>query len=157
LYEEGGENGLQSFVTHARALREDPTRDDTQKQLERLARQLDRWQDFVNLYAEVVGQASHDMELQVHLYTRIAQAYESNLGDDNQAAAAYHKVLGVDATNLPAANALEALYLRTDRHQNLVEVVLAKVDMVSEVAEKKELYFKAARLYVEVLENPDKA
>lgn len=157
LYEEGGENGVQAFLTHARALREDPTRDDTQKQLERLARQLERWQDLVALYAEVVGVAGHDMELQVHLWTRIAQIYESNLGDNDQAAAAYHKVLGVDSTNLPAANALEHLYLRTDSHQKLVEVVLTKVDIVTELSEKKELYFKAARLYVEVLENPDKA
>ncbi len=157
LYEEGGENGGQAFLTHARALREDPTRDDSQKQLERLARQLDRWQDLVNLYAEVVEQAQHDMELQVHLFTRIAQIQESNLANNDLAAAAYHRVLAVDAANLPAANALEALYLRTETHQKLVEVVLAKVEMVSDVNEKKELYFKAARLYVEVLENPDKA
>jgi tetratricopeptide (TPR) repeat protein len=91
LYEEGGENGGQAFLTHARALREDPTRDDSQKQLERLARQLDRWQDLVNLYAEVVEQAQHDMELQVHLFTRIAQIQESNLANNDLAALAYHR------------------------------------------------------------------
>ena len=158
LYEEGGENGLQAFLTHARALREDPTRDDTQKQLERLrpaARSLAG-------PGEPVRRSGRPGEPRTwscrsHLWTRIAQIYETNLADNGQAAAAYHKVLGVDGGNLPAANALEHLYLRTDQHQKLVDVVLAKVDMVSDVAEKKELYFKAARLYVEVLENPDKA
>jgi len=157
LYEEGGDDGLQAFKTYARALREDPTRDDTQKQLERLAKFLDRWQDLVSLYSEVVEQASHDVELQVHLFTRIAQIYEQNLGDNDHAAEAYHRVIKVDSGNLPAANALEALYNRTEDYQKLVEVVLAKVEMVSEVAEKKALYFRAARLYVEVLNNPDKA
>ena len=157
LYEQGGEDGGQAFLTFARALREDPTREDTQKQLERLALLLERWQDLVNLYTEVVEQAQHDMELQVHLWTRIAQIYEQNLENNDAAATAYHRVLKVDSANLPAANALEALYLRTENYQKLVEVVLAKVEMVSEVQDKKELYYKAARLYVDVLNNPDKA
>ncbi|MCS6914793.1 MAG: tetratricopeptide repeat protein [Myxococcales bacterium] len=157
LYEEGGEDGDRAFATYARALREDPTREDTQRQLERLARFLDRWQDLVTLYTEVVEQASHDIELQVAMWTRIAQIYETQLGQNDQAAAAYQRVLAVDPQNLPAANSLEAIYLRTDSYQKLVEVVLAKVEMVTEVQDKKDLYFKAARLYVEVLESPDKA
>ena len=157
LYEEGGENGVEAFNTFARALREDPTRDDTQKQLERLARQLERWQDLVNLYGEVVEQAGHDVELQVHLWTRIAQIYEQNLGNTDKSAEAYHRVIKVDERNLPAANSLESLYRRTENYQKLVEVVQLKVGMVEEVADKKALYFQAARLYVEVLQSPDKS
>ena len=96
LYEEGREDGLNAFLTYARALREDPAREETQQHLERLAVALTRWQDLVNLYAEVVEKATDNFELQVHLWTRIAQIYEGNLGDNDQAALAYHKVLTVD-------------------------------------------------------------
>ena len=157
LYEEGREDGLNAFLTYARALREDPAREETQQHLERLAVALTRWQDLVNLYAEVVEKATDNFELQVHLWTRIAQIYEGNLGDNDQAALAYHKVLTVDTANLPGANALEALYARTENHPKLVEVILTKVEIVSELPAKKELWFKAARLYVEVLNDPDKA
>lgn len=157
LYEEGGDQGDDAFATYARALREDPAREDTQKQLERLARYLERWQDLVNLYSEVIEPASHDVELQVAMWTRIAQIYETQLRLNDQAAAAYHRVLAIDPQNLPAADALEKIYLRTESYQKLVDVVLAKVEMVSEVQVKKNLIFQAARLYVEVLESPERA
>lgn len=157
LYEEGREDGLNAFLTYARALREEPAGDETQQHLERLAVALSRWQDLVVLYAEVVEKSTDNFELQVHLWTRIAQIYEGNLGDDTQGALAYHRVLQVDTANLPAANALEALYARTENFPKLVEVILTKVEIVSELAQKKELWFKAARLYVEVLNDPDKA
>ena len=89
--------------------------------------------------------------------TRIAQIEETQLGDNDAAAAAYHRVLKVAPHQLDAANALEAIYLRTDAYTKLVDVVLAKVDIVTDVAEKKELLFKAAQIYEEVLENADRA
>ena len=138
LYEEGGEDGEQAFATYARALREDPAREDTQKRLERLARSLDRWQELVDLYAEVVEQASHDVELQVALWTRIAQIYETQLGRQRRRRRRPTSACSASIrSNLAAANALEAIYLRTDSYQKLVEVVLAKVDMVSEVAREE--------------------
>src|SRR5438552_620612 len=88
---------------------------------------------------------------------RVAQIEETQLGDNDAAAVAYHAVLQVAPRNLDAANALEAIYLRTDAYTKLVEVVLAKVDMVGGVGEKKELCFKAAQIYEEVLENSDRA
>ncbi len=73
------------------------------------------------------------------LLTRVAQIEETQLGDNDAAAAAYHRVLKVAPQQLDAANALEAIYLRTDAYTKLVDVVLAKVDIVPDTAEKKEL------------------
>src|SRR5262249_11383752 len=98
-----------------------------------------------------------DVELQTQLLTRIAQVQETQLGDNDAAADAYHRVLKVAPHQLEAANALEAIYLRTDAYTKLVEVVLTKVEIVQDVTEKKELLFKAAQIYEEVLENSDRA
>ncbi len=159
LYELANEDN-EAFRTYDRALREEPGLKETQTRLERLARTLDRWKDLVALYDSVVdqiGRASGDVELQTQLLTRIAQIEETQLGDNDASAAAYHRVLKVAPQQLEAANALEAIYLRTDAYTKLVDVVLAKVDMVSELADKKELLFKAAQIYEEVLENADRA
>ena len=159
LYEMASEDA-EAFRTYDRALREEPGLKETQTRLERLARTLDRWKDLVHLYDSVVEQvakSSGDVELQTQLLTRVAQIEETQLGDNDAAAAAYHRVLKVAPQQLDAANALEAIYLRTDAYTKLVDVVLAKVDIVPDTAEKKELLFKAAQIYEEVLENADRA
>lgn len=159
LYELANEDA-EAFRTYDRALREEPGLKETQTRLERLARTLDRWKDLVGLYDSVVTQvagSTGDVELQTQLLTRIAQIEETQLGDNDAAAAAYHRVLKVAPHQLDAANALEAIYLRTDAYTKLVEVVLAKVEIVGGLDEKKELLFKAAQIYEEVLENPDRA
>jgi golgin subfamily B member 1 len=159
LYEMASEDA-EAFRTYDRALREEPGLKETQTRLERLARTLDRWKDLVSLYdsvVEQVGRSSGDVELQTQLLQRIAQVEETQLGDNDAAAAAYHRVLKVSSHNLDAANALEAIYLRTDAYTKLVDVVLQKVDIVPATDEKKELLFKAAQIYEEVLENADRA
>ncbi len=162
LYEVAGDDGDKAFATYDRALREEPGLKETQTRLERLARTLDRWKDLVTLYQSVTEQVarlspSGDAELQVQLLMRVAQIEETQLGDNDAAAAAYQRVLAVSPRNLDAANALEAIYLRTDAYTKLVDVTLQKVEMVGTVAEKKELCFKAAQIYEEVLENADRA
>ena len=128
LYEMASEDA-EAFRTYDRALREEPGLKETQTRLERLARTLDRWKDLVHLYDSVVEQvarSSGDVELQTQLLTRVAQIEETQLGDNDAAAAAYHRVLKVAPHQLDAANALEAIYLRTDAYTKLVDVVLAQ-------------------------------
>src|SRR5262249_50830648 len=129
-YEVAGDDGDKAFLTYDRALKEEPGLKETQQRLERLARSLDRWKDLVHLYMaaiEQVARGSGDPELQVQLGMKVAQIEETQLGDNDAAAAAYQRVLKTAPHQLDAANALEAIYLRTDAYTKLVEVVLAKV------------------------------
>ena len=75
---------------------------------------------------EQVAKSSGDVELQTQLLTRIAQIQETQLGDNDAAAATYQRVLKVAPHNLDAANAIEAIYERTDAYTKLVDVVLAQ-------------------------------
>jgi tetratricopeptide (TPR) repeat protein len=59
--------------------------------------------------------------------------------------------------DLDAANALEQLYLRRADYQNLVKLLLRKAEIVDDVAEKKTLYFRAAQLHEEVIEDLESA
>src|SRR5215831_12053594 len=156
LYEMEGDDADLAFQTYGRALREDPGLPESQNRFERLARILDKWEEAVRLYEELVAGVT-DEEQQVALWMKVARLDEEQLREDERAARAYTRVLEIAPRNLDAANALEQIYLRNDAYTNLVEVVLRKADIVEGVAEKKELLFKAAQIYEDVLENSDSA
>ena len=159
IYDVAGDSE-QAFNTYDRALKEDPSLEESRSRLERLARELGRWKELVALYQsaqEQVGKSTGDVELQVLLLTRTAQIEEQQLEDTDAAAAAYHKVLEVSPRELPAVDALLALYTRTDASTKLVDVVLAKADIVEAPVDKKEQLFRAAQIYEEVLENADRS
>jgi tetratricopeptide (TPR) repeat protein len=140
----------------ARALREDPLQADVQSQIERLARALGKMDALVGEYQGLVSSVD-DSELRSALYHKIARLCETELHRDQDAAAAYAAALDASPRDLSAANALESIFLRSGDYARLVGLLLRKADIVSSPGEKKEIYYKAAQIYEEVLENLDKA
>ena len=155
-YEIGLDDPGHAYEALAGALAEDPQNPEVQASVERLARALRRLDDLAARYGRLV-QSVADPERKNALYHKIARLAEADLGDDAQAAAAYVAALDVWPRDLEAANALEQLYLRRADYQNLVKLLLRKADIVEEVAEKKSLYFRAAQLHEEVIEDLESA
>jgi tetratricopeptide (TPR) repeat protein len=157
---EGFELGLddpqRAYEALGRALAEDPQNPEVQAAIERLARALDKLDDLAARYGQLVSGIA-DPERKNALYHKIARFAEVDLGDDRQAAAAYSAALDVWPRDLEAANALEQLYLRGGDYPNLVLLLRRKAEIVEGVAEKKALFYRAAQLYEEVLENLDSA
>jgi golgin subfamily B member 1 len=156
LYEIGGDDGDKAFETYARALREDPAGQETQQRLERLARVLEKWPQLVALWNEVVGHVQDD-ELKISLLTRIAQIYELELGSDEDAVKTYHRVLEVDARHLASASAIELVHTRNEDYPRLVQALRRKADIVLNLDEKKALFYKAAQIEEDVLEDREAA
>ncbi|MCC6747689.1 MAG: tetratricopeptide repeat protein [Deltaproteobacteria bacterium] len=156
LYEIAGEDAGGAFQVYGRALREDPSHEETQGRLERLARQLEGWEQLVGLYNALVADVTDEM-LAVSLHMKVAEIYEEHLGDLAQAAEAYKRILAVDPQNLAAVEALEQIYLRAEAHEQLVEVLLRKAEIVMAADERKALFFRAAQIYEDVLEDLDAA
>src|SRR6185312_1265716 len=123
---------------------------------ERLARALGQLGDLVERYGRLVSSVS-DPERKNALYHKIARLAEVDLGDDARAAAAYSAALDVWPRDLDAANALEQLYLRGGDYANLVLLLQRKAEIVDGLSDKKALYYRAAQLYEEVLEDLDRA
>ena len=151
-YEVGLDDPGRAYEALARALGEDPQHAEVQTAVERLARALDKLDDLVARYGRLVTGLS-DPERKNALYHKIARLCEVDLGDDRQAAAAYGAALEVWPRDLEAANALEQLYLRGGDYANLVQLLQRKAEIVDGAGEKKALYYRAAQLYEEVLEN----
>lgn len=155
-YEIGLDDPARAYEALARALAEDPQNPDVQASVERLARALRKLDDLTARYGRLVASVA-DPERKNALYHKIARLAELELGDDAQAAAAYVAALDVWPRDLDAANALEQLYLRRADYPNLVKLLLRKAEIVDDIADKKTLFFRAAQLYEEVIEDLEAA
>jgi len=81
---------------------------------------------------------------------------ESELGNSEIATEAYKQALAVGLRDLEAADALEAIYIRTADYAQLVLLLQRKMDMVDALADKKELGSRAAKIWEEVLDDSTK-
>jgi golgin subfamily B member 1 len=155
-YEDGCDDPVQAYEALAAALAENPVDPETQQRIERLARVLERFEDLVDRYEQIVARVS-DEETNRVLFHKIAELAETALASDERAASAYLRAMDVAPGDLEAANALERIYVRSSDYERLVWLLERKMAMVDAIEEKKELGFKAAKVYEEVLDNPDKA
>ncbi len=155
-YEDGCDDPDKAYEALGRALVENPLEAETQRRIERLARVLGRLEDLVARYTSLVEAVGED-ELRRSLYHKIAALAEQELGRDDQAAKAYLAALQVAPRDLDAANALERIWTRGGDYAQLVQLYQRKMGMLDDVAERKELGFKAAQVYEEVLEAPENA
>jgi tetratricopeptide (TPR) repeat protein len=151
-WEDGCDDPAKAYEALTRSLAENPVDGDTQQRIERLARVLGKHDDLLARY-EQIAETVMDEEVRRALYHKIAALAEAGPGGDDRAAAAYLKALDLAGGDLDAANALERIYVRSSNHARLVELYERKMGMVEDLAEKKQLGFKAAKIHEEVLDS----
>ncbi|MBW2731252.1 MAG: tetratricopeptide repeat protein, partial [Deltaproteobacteria bacterium] len=152
LYELAGEDLPSAFDVYGRALSEDASHEVTQSQLERLARNLGRWEALVELYNTLVADVMDEM-LAVSLHMKVAAIWELELQNLAEAAEAYKRILGLDPQSVAAVDALEQIYLRGESYADLVAILLKKAEIVLDADERKQLFFRAAQINEEMLED----
>jgi tetratricopeptide (TPR) repeat protein len=156
LYEDAAGDLGSAFATLARALREDPSHEGTQQQLDRLARATGRFTELARAFEDLAGQIDEPM-LASSLYMKSARVHESDLGNIDTAIALYRKVLEIDPLSLPAAESLERLFRNTERYQELSIILQRKSEVLEEPADKKDALFQAAAIEEDVLGRPESA
>jgi len=154
--EDGLDDPARAYQALGRALAEDPLDPETTRRLERLAKALGRCDDLVVRYQAAAEKLQSD-ELKGAVYHAVAKLAENELGNSEIAAEAYKQALAVGPRDLEAADALEAIYIRTADYAQLVLLLQRKMDMVDALADKKELGSRAAKIWEEVLDDSDKA
>jgi tetratricopeptide (TPR) repeat protein len=150
-----GDSGA-AFDTMARALACDPAHEPTQVTLERLARATGRFADLARVFEELAA-GQTDPELGSQLYTFAARIVENNVNDVDRAIELYGKVLGIDPTNLSAAESLQLLFQATGRYADMAFVLQRKAEMLDTVDDQKAALYQAAQIEEEVLERPESA
>ena len=156
LYEDAAGDLGAAFATLARALKEDPSNETTQQQLDRLARATGRFSDLARTFEQLALQID-DPVLSSALTMTSARVQESDLGDVDSAIALYRKVLEIDPLSRAAVESLERLFRNADRYQDLSLILQRKSEVLEEPFEKKDALFQAAAIEEDVLARPEAA
>jgi tetratricopeptide (TPR) repeat protein len=154
--EDGMDDPAGAYEAIGRALAEDPLDHDTQTRAERLAKALSCVDDLVGRYRAAVQTVQVD-ETKNAVYHVIATLAENDLGSAEVAAEAYQQAMATAPRDMEAADALERIYTRLADYTNLVLLLQQKAEMTDALPEKRELGMRAAKIWEEVLDNPERA
>ncbi len=145
-----------AFADYSRALREDPLSDTAQRELESLASIEGRWEDIATLYEEAVTKDLPSEQLR-GLLKKLADIYDGQLNDPAKAIICYQRSTDIDPEDKHSLDALEALYSRDQKWDELLDVYRRKVELESDPEQREGLRFKIAALQEEMLARPDDA
>lgn len=144
-----------AFDAQARALQQDPANDDARIELEELAEQSGGWDKLEPIYSAIAGELT-DVLLARDYWMRLA-AIEERLGKVDEAAEGYGHVLSLDPSDHEALEALDSLYRRTERWEDLVGVFRKRIDLEADMGRRVSLYAQVAQVYEAQLQRPDDA
>ncbi len=123
LYEDALENHGAAFETYARALELDNGNEATLQNLERLAMVVNRWPQVAQLYDAELDKLAEMPDRFIELGLRLAQIYEVQLEDVENAIGRYRRVMEVEPDNQTAVRSLDRLYLYTERWAELAAIL----------------------------------
>ena len=156
LYEDAAGELTPAFTTLARALKEDPSNEATQQQIDRVARATGRFEDLAAVFEELAAEIE-DASLASALYMMSARVQETDLGNLDTSIALYRKVLEIDPLSLAAAESLERLFRASERYAELSIILQRKSEILEGPGEKKDALFQAASIEEDVLNRPEQA
>ncbi len=124
--------------------------------LENMARGLRKHADVAAFYGTLLDD-NPDAGYAVPVALKAAALYEDPLHDTDKAIEKYRFVLEREVTNETALPALSKLFEADERWDELAELQGRAVDEVLDAGERRRLLFEQARLYMDRLEQPEKA
>ena len=155
LYLEHG-GAEQAFEAYGRAFRIAPENADTLTAINELTDTLACWSELANVYSDVVDQID-DAQVATDIHIRLADILADRLENAAQARIHYEAAQGEDPENAHVVDALEALYFKLQAWEELVGLLLNKVEAAEDLDSQKELLFRAAGLFEEVIDDRDRA
>ncbi len=161
LEEERGRNLDAAFFALSRAWSEESSEGENREQplyaeLTRLSQALKEWPKLCGILERAV-ENSYDFELAARVYARIAAISDQELHDRARAIEAWRKVTGVHDDDDTAWRNLERLLEVEKRYAELVVVQEKRFALSHDLEEQKQLLYRVAKLYGQVLEQPERA
>jgi tetratricopeptide (TPR) repeat protein len=151
-------DGERAFDAYARAFRGDPSTEAAKDQLEALAPLIENgWARLVNLFEGALDDKDLDQKLAHELATKVARSYEDRLGNSPKAVEFFKRALAIEPDDLAALAALEAIFTREEKYQELLDVYRRRIDLANEADERLEFLFRSAQIHEEMLGSPDEA
>jgi tetratricopeptide (TPR) repeat protein len=152
-------NTEQAWEAYAKAFAESPDATPAREALENLASILDNWQPLVSLYEKALGNRKEKLQaaLERELLLVVAVAYDEKLGQSEKAVEYFRRAQTIQPEDASALVALERLYTRTERWNDLIDTLTKKAQLVSSPAEREEIRTRIATVWEEMLGNAEQA
>jgi tetratricopeptide (TPR) repeat protein len=115
-----------------------------------------QWRKLIDVLQRKVRGLEEPEEI-VEAQLKLAEIFEDRVGDVDQAIATYAAVRARDALNLRALKGLERLYARTERWQDLLEVLQVQYDVVTTERERITILTQLAGMWEESFLKLDRA
>ncbi|MBX3268882.1 MAG: tetratricopeptide repeat protein [Sandaracinaceae bacterium] len=146
----------EAMTHHARALSLHPGHAASFKALTRLYADAGRHRALIELYERAIEQAEEPAAAVTHLF-KVGALYEDTLGEHDQAAHTYGRILELAPEDLGALHALQRATERAGRYDKLVEALEREADLRQEHGHVVDLLHRAAEILDERLGDPDGA
>lgn len=121
--------------------------------LEGLYIQGERWNDVADVYEQRLT-LTHEPDVQVELYGRLAGLYEEQFEDVDKAIDAYNSVLTIQHDNEAAIQNLERLYAQTERWFELVDTQSRHIEVSSSGTQRAQLLIELGRVQRDQVGDP---
>jgi len=129
---------------------------ETIEELEELYRQLDDWEELVEILRHKADHVE-DLEEQKELLYQAGNVYDEILDDPEEAVEVYREVLAADAYDEQAIERLEQLFTRLEWWTDLLEIYEKKLELAEDDESRKDLLYAIAPIYEEQLDQPYEA
>ena len=147
-----------AFDAYGRAFREDPSTEAAKRELEGLAgTATDGWARLTALFEQALGRNDLSPSLAHELAINVARSYEERLGDSDKSVVFYKKALELEPEDREALAALEVIFARDEKYDDLLEVYRKKAEIVDDQAERLQILFRIASIHEEMLAQPTEA
>ncbi len=156
LYRDKTANAERALWAASRLYELEPGRKELRGQIEALVEQLGEWAHFADLYELSVEQVT-DKDARIHIYEKIATAAHTHLHDAARAERLYRTILEEQPQHAGALDALELLYLETEQHEKLLDILRKKEELATTDADRIEFRFQTAGLLADQLQRLDDA
>ncbi len=148
----------EAFDAYARSLPFDCESDVTLGSLERLAEQLSVWNEVARLYdVEIEKLREQSPDSAIDMALRLAQIFEVQIGDIDQAIARYRLVYEADSGHIQSIESLDRLYEATERWNELAEILGKEIEVAGSPDEVLNLQFRLGQVYQGYLGDLDRA
>jgi len=129
---------------------------ETIDQLEQLYRELEDWDELVEVLRHKSDQVEEVEERKELLY-QAGDIYDDILEEPEEAVDVFREVLEVDEVDARAVDRLEQLFTRLEWWTDLLEIYEKKLELVEEDEGRKDLLYAMAPIYEEELDQPYEA
>ena len=154
-----------AFDAYARAFKQDPSTEAAKEQLEALAPLIgltgetsqSGWERLVKLFEEALEKPDLDPKLAHELATKVARNYEDRLNNSAKAVEFFKKALAIESDDLNALAALESIFTRDEKYNELLEIYRRRIDIANEPDERLDFLNRTASIHEEMLNAPDEA